>query len=104
MPGKCQTCQHYEYHAGVAPSLTRRLGRTMPSEPTCYCHHAGVSWRRYSATVRKPNGIPCDYKIGEMICTECGKQLKKSSDAWMVITRKSYICKACGAKKKAEHE
>ncbi|UNC91667.1 hypothetical protein [Candidatus Contubernalis alkaliaceticus] len=102
MASKCQTCQHYQYHAGVAPSIAKMIGKPMPSRPTCYCHHAGVRWERRSAEVRKPRGISCDYKIREMSCEDCGKQLKRSSDIWMVITPKVYICKKCGKKKAAE--
>lgn len=97
MSSKCQTCQHYEYHAGVEASLAKKLG-VRPSKPTCFCHHAGVSWPRDTATVRTPRGIVCDYKMAEMVCTHCRKQLKKTFDAWMVFDRKFYICKSCGAK------
>jgi len=100
---KCQTCDYYSYHAGVAPTLAKMIGNTsLPNRPTCYCRFANVAWERYSAEVRKPRGIPCDYKIKKMTCTDCGKELKNHRDAYMVLTPTAYICKKCMSKEKLE--
>ncbi|OPX83449.1 MAG: hypothetical protein A4E52_01831 [Pelotomaculum sp. PtaB.Bin013] len=95
---KCQTCQHYTYRAGVAPSLARLIGKEMPSVPTCSCDYSGVSWIRRSAEVKKPRGIKCDYKLKEMYCCDCGKLLKRHSDALLVLSSELYECKKCGNK------
>lgn len=96
--GKCQVCEHYRYHAGVAISLQKIVGRNMPSSPTCYCDFANVSWPRHSGEVKKPRGISCNFKLKNMTCTDCGKVLESASAAWMVINREQYICKKCGTK------
>ena len=101
---KCQTCTYYHYYAGVAPSLSKILGKEYPTRPTCYCEYAKISWERKSAEVRKPRGISCNYILKEMQCNDCGKKLKKNSDVWMILTNKLYICKDCGKEEKENNK
>jgi hypothetical protein len=101
---KCQTCVHYHYYAGVAPSISKKLGKEYPTRPTNYCEYAKMSWERKSAEVKKPNGIPCNYYMKDMFCNDCGKKLKNNSDIWMILTNKLYICKKCGNKKEENYK
>jgi hypothetical protein len=101
---KCDSCQHYEYCCGVATQLSKLLNKTFPTRPTCYCHYANVSWERKSAEVKKPKGIPCNYIMREMHCTECNKQLKSGSDIWLKLTSTTFICKKCGKEKESHNE
>ena len=101
---RCQTCVHYRYSAGVAPSLAKILNKQLPSRATNYCDYAQISWERNSAEVKKPRGIKCDYKIKEMYCDDCGKLLKNNSDVWMILTSESYICNKCGKKRESFNE
>jgi len=96
---KCQTCIHYRYSAGVAPSLAKILNKKLPSRATNYCDYAEISWQRNSAEVKKPRSIKCDYRMKEMYCDDCGKSIKNNSDVWMILSSKSYICKKCGKEK-----
>jgi len=96
---KCQTCEYYRYSAGVSRSISEKLGKQFPTSPTNYCDYANISWPRNSAKVIKPRGTKCDYKLKYMRCDACGKVLRKGSDAWMILTSKSYICNGCGGRK-----
>jgi len=97
---KCESCEHFEYKAGISSSLQKISGITgHPTSATCYCILVGWSWRRYSAEIKKPRGIKCEYSMKEMHCTKCAKLLKNSNDIWLKITKDTFICKKCGKKK-----
>jgi len=97
---KCESCEHFEYKAGISLSLQKTAGITgHPTSATCYCFHSLWNWPRYSGEIKKPRGMKCEYLRHLMKCTECDKELKNSNDIWLKLTKDTYICKKCGKKK-----
>lgn len=76
---RCETCQHYENH---------------PTSLTCYCHYSNVSWKRWSAKVRKPYEIRCEYKKKEFTCNDCkGHNVNKA--LILSSSEGTMVCKKC---------
>lgn len=100
---KCETCIHYEYHAGVSSRFNIKNTYTVP---TCICKYAQVAWMRSSAAVKKPRGINCNYTKREFTCVDCGSHNIKGA-LILVSAAGEMVCKRCCEKtyeKEQNHE
>ncbi len=99
---KCQTCEHFTYRAGISIGLQKATGVTGPTRPTCYCGFSGINWERYSAEIRKPRGIKCEYAAKKFTCNDCGQT--KSTTGALIISSASgtMVCKKCMERKREE--
>lgn len=92
---RCETCEHYEYRAGISPSLAALCRiHDAPTAPTCICHYAKCAWTRTGATVRKPTYMPCDYKARLFTCTDCGTHNTRGA-LILSSARGEMVCKKC---------
>lgn len=102
--GKCQTCEHFSYWAGVSIGLQKIVGRSGLTRPTCSCSFAGFVWERYGAEIRKPKGIKCEYKTRKFTCVYCGKT-KSTAGAYITsAVNGTMVCKKCLDKQRKERE